>query len=109
MASKITIIGGGSSTFVPQLMRLFVESRPLAGSTIALMDVDARRLEVMDRLCRLLVDRLGADLTIESTTDRRESLVGADHVITAISVGGMDAWEMDIEIPARYGLYMPTA
>ncbi len=109
MASKITIIGGGSSTFVPQLMRLFIESRPLAGSTIALMDVDARRLEVMDRLCRLLVDRLGADLRIESTTDRRESLVGADYVITAISVGGMDAWEMDIEIPARYGLYMPTA
>ncbi len=109
MASKITIIGGGSSTFVPQLMRLFIESRPLAGSTIALMDVDARRLEVMDRLCRLLVDRLGADLRIESTTDRRESLVGADYVITAISVGGMNAWEMDIEIPARYGLYMPTA
>ena len=109
MASKITVIGGGSSTFVPQLMRLFIESRPLSGSTITLMDIDARRLEVMDRLCRLLVERLGADLTIESTCDQRASLVGADYVITAISVGGMDAWEMDIEIPARHGIYMAIA
>lgn len=106
MPVKITVIGGGSSTFVPQLMRLFVGSDMLRGSTITLMDIDAHRLEVMDRLCSILVEREGADLRIESTTDRRASLVGADFVIAAISVGGMDAWERDIEIPAKYGLYM---
>lgn len=104
--SKITIIGGGSSTFVPQLMRLFLTSTVLRGSTITLMDIDARRLEVMDRLCRILVEREDAELTIESTTNQRESLTDADFVITAISVGGMDAWEKDIEIPAQYGVYM---
>ncbi|NOZ29486.1 MAG: hypothetical protein GXP39_15735 [Chloroflexi bacterium] len=109
MGTKITIIGGGSSTFVPQLMRLFIGSEVLAGSTITLMDIDSHRLEVMDRLCRILVEREGADLTIESTTNQRESLVGADFVITAISVGGMDAWEKDIEIPAKYGVYMAIA
>ena len=31
--SKVTIIGGGSSTFVPQLMRLFLGSQVLKGST----------------------------------------------------------------------------
>ncbi len=109
MGTKITIIGGGSSTFVPQLMRLFIGSEVLAGSTITLMDIDWHRLEVMDRLCRILVEREGADLTIESTTNQRESLVGADFVITAISVGGMDAWEKDIEIPAKYGIHMAIA
>lgn len=103
---NITIIGGGSSTFVPQLMRLFIESPVLRGAKIRLMDIDAHRLEVMDRLCRLLVEKEQVDLTIESTTDRRASLAGADYVITAISVGGMDAWEKDIEIPAQFGLYM---
>ena len=107
--SKVTIIGGGSSTFVPQLMRLFLGSQVLKGSTITLMDIDAHRLEVMDRLCRLLVEKEGADLRIESTTDRRASLTGADFIITAISVGGMDAWEKDIEIPAKYGIYMVVA
>ena len=109
MAHKITLIGGGSSTFTPQLIRLFIESEVLRGSTITLMDIDAHRLEVMDTLCTQLVDREGADLKIESRTDRRESLIGADFVISAISVGGFDAWEKDIEIPARYGVYMPIA
>ena len=104
--AKITIIGGGSSTFVPQLMRLFIESDVLRGSTVTLMDIDANRLETMYRLCTLLVEREGSDLAIERTMQRRESLAGADFCITAISVGGMDAWEQDIEIPARYGVHM---
>ena len=107
MAYKITIIGGGSSTFTPQLMRLFIQSGVLHGSTITLMDVDAHRLEVMDTLCKQLVERERAELEIESTTDRRGSLVDADFVIGAIAVGGLDAWEKDIEIPAKYGVYMP--
>ena len=106
---KITIIGGGSSTFVPQLMRLFIRSECLRGSTIVLMDIDPHRLQVMDSLCQLLVRAEGADLTIESTTDQRASLVDTDFCITAISVGGMDAWEADIEIPAKVGLYMTIA
>jgi len=109
MSYKITVIGGGSSTFTPQLMRLFIESQVLKGSTITLMDVDAHRLEVMDRLCKQLVQWEGAHLTVTSTTDRRESLTGTDFVVAAISVGGMDAWEKDIEIPARYGITMPIA
>lgn len=109
MPSKVAIIGGGSSTFVPQLMRLFLASEALRGSTIALMDVDAHRLEVMERLCRALVKLERSDLVVESTTDQRAALDGADFVITAISVGGMDAWEKDIEIPAKHGIYMPIA
>jgi alpha-galactosidase len=104
--AKITIIGGGSSTFVPQLMRLFIESDVLRGSTVTLMDIDAERLETMHRLCTLLVEHEGADLEIGCSMQQRESLVGADFCITAISVGGMDAWEHDIEIPARYGITM---
>lgn len=106
MGHKITIIGGGSSTFVPQLMRLFITSAVLKGSTIVLMDIDAHRLEVMDRLCCALVEKESADLVIESTTNQRQSLIDTDFVIAAISVGGMDAWEKDIEIPARHGVYM---
>src|SRR5579883_482023 len=109
MGKNITIVGGGSSTFVPHLMRLFIESETLRGSTITLMDVDAGRLEVMDTLAQRLIQRESAALTVRSTTDQRESLAGADFVIVAISVGGMSAWEHDIEIPAKYGIYMHIA
>jgi len=104
---KITIIGGGSSTFTPILMKLLLKSEVLSGSTVTLMDIDPHRLKVMTALSKRLVEEKKADLKIESTTNQRESLVDADFVITAISVGGFDAWEKDIEIPAKYGIYMP--
>jgi alpha-galactosidase len=105
MPHKITIIGGGSSMFTPQLMSLFIQSKPLQGSTISLMDINPRRLELMDTLSKQLVQKTGADLKVESTTDRTAALTGADYVIVAISVGGFEAWEKDLEIPAKYGVY----
>ena len=103
---KITIIGGGSSTFTPQLMRLFIKSELLSGSTITLMDINKHRLKMMETLSKHLIKKEKADLRIETTTNQRESLVDADFVITAIAVGGNDAWEVDIELPAKYGIYM---
>jgi alpha-galactosidase len=107
MGYKITIIGGGSSIFTPQLIALFIKSKHLSGSNVTLMDINPQRLELMDVLSKQLVEKTGSDLKIESTTDRRQSLVDADFVIAAISVGGFDAWENDIEIPAKYGVYQP--
>ncbi len=107
MSYKITIFGGGSSIFTPQLIALFSQSTSLRGSTISLMDINQQRLELMDSLARRLVEKTGADLHIESTTNRVESLTGTDFVITSISVGGFEAWEKDLEIPAKYGIYVP--
>jgi alpha-galactosidase len=107
MPYRITIIGGGSSIFTPQLISLFIKSDVFQGSSIMLMDIDPHRLEVMETLGRLLVEKTGARLKIEGTTNRRDALVGTDFVIAAISVGGYDAWEKDLEIPARYGIYQP--
>jgi alpha-galactosidase len=73
------------------------------------MDIDPERLETMEVLAKRWINRRGVDLQTEITTDRTEALLGADYVIVAISVGGFDAWEHDIEIPARYGVYMPIA
>lgn len=109
MSLKVTIVGGGSSMFVPNLLRRFLEAPCLRGGTVSLMDVDAARLDVMDKLARRLVEAEGADLSVESTLDQRQALAGADFVIVAISVGGMAAWERDIEIPARYGVFMHIA
>jgi alpha-galactosidase len=70
------------------------------------MDVDEGRLSVMQALADRLIDGERSALRVTSTTDQRESLVGADYVIAAISVGGMDAWADDLEIPGRYGIVM---
>jgi alpha-galactosidase len=104
---KITVIGGGSSMFVPGLIRSLIQIPCFAGARLALMDTDARRAGVMRDLGTQLAE--AGDLEITATTDRRAALRGADFVIVAISVGGMGAWEADIEVPARYGVFMHIA
>jgi alpha-galactosidase len=103
---NVTIIGGGSSSFVPLLLRRLIQSRSLGDATVTLMDVDERRLGVMQELGDKLVEGERSALRVRSTLDQRESLTGADFVIAAISVGGMDAWAADLEIPGRHGLVM---
>jgi alpha-galactosidase len=109
MPVNVTIIGGGSSSFVPPLIRAFIQSDVLASARVTLMDVNKDRVEVMEALARKLIDSEGSALAVRSTRDQREALADADFVIVAISVGGMAAWANDIEIPAKYGLVMHVA
>jgi alpha-galactosidase len=109
MPAKVTIIGGGSSSFVPLLIRRLMQSPVLSGSQVSLMDIDEGRLGVMQSLAAKLIESESSALRVTSTTDQRESLDGADFVIAAISVGGMDAWANDLEIPGRYGIVMHVA
>ena len=49
-----------------------------------------------------------ADISVESDTDRRKILPGADVVVTTIAVGGRRAWEQDVLIPRKYGVFQPV-
>ena len=109
MGKQITMIGGGSSSFVPPLLRRFIRSEVLGDATLTLVDVNEPRLRTMEALGKRLIEAEGSALGLRATLDRREGLAGADFVIAAISVGGMDAWANDIEIPARYGIVMHVA
>lgn len=106
MSVRVTMIGGGSSSFVPPLLRRFIRSDELGDAELVLMDVDAARLETMVKLAGKLVEAEASPLRVSGTLDQREALTGTDFVIAAISVGGMEAWADDIEIPARYGIFM---
>ena len=106
MGPKVTIIGGGSSSFVPVLIRRLMQSEALEAARVSLMDIDEGRLGVMQALADKLIASEGSDIRVTSTLDQREALVGADFVIAAIAEGGMDAWANDLEIPGRYGIVM---
>jgi alpha-galactosidase/6-phospho-beta-glucosidase family protein len=106
---KLTVIGGGSSSFVPAWIRHPIRSELLSDATVTLMDVDEGRVRTMEALARKLIESEGSALRVRATLDRRESLADADFVIATIAAGGMAAWEKDIEIPARYGLVMHVA
>jgi len=101
---QITIIGGGSYQWSPELLADLLGTASLHGSHIVLEDIDPRPLEKMVPLAQKVNEALGAGVTISSTTDQKAALEGADFVIVTISTGGFESMAADLEIPARYGI-----
>lgn len=108
MGARITIIGGGSTHWTPNLLVDFVNHKSLSDSDVVLMDLDERALERAGGAARHIAERRGVPLTVTCTTDRDAALEGADFVITAFSVGGFESMRHDVEIPARYGIRQPV-
>jgi alpha-galactosidase len=102
--AKIVIIGAGSHVFTKNLITDFLSYPELRGSTISLMDIDRERLGLATAFAERLVEQHGLETVVESTTDRREALEGADYVVLSIRVGGLEANRLDLEIPAKYGI-----
>jgi alpha-galactosidase len=102
--SKISFVGAGSVVFTRNLCNDILLTPALQECTIALMDIDARRLAQACDLVRALIDRRGVRAKVEATTDRRAAVRGADYVITTFQQGGLEAYALDIEIPQCYGV-----
>ena len=102
--AKIVIIGAGSHVFTRNLVTDFLSYPELRGSSISLMDINEERLVLITEFTKKLVDQHGLKTKVESTTDRRTALEGADYVVLSIRVGGLEANRLDLEIPAKYGI-----
>jgi len=102
--TKIVLIGAGSHVFSRHLITDVLSYPELRDSTIALMDIAEEPLDLIMAFARKLVEQHRFKTRVESTTDRREALEGADYVIVAIRVGGEQATQADREIAAKYGV-----
>ncbi|MGA7672526.1 MAG: alpha-galactosidase [Nitrolancea sp.] len=102
--TKIAFIGAGSFVFTRNLVRDLLTFPMLEDATIALMDIDPKGLEFARRATERYVEATRAPATVLATTDRREALEGADAVLCTILPGGIDVWQHDILIPAKYGI-----
>lgn len=104
---KIVLIGAGSAVFTKGLIADFIQSG-FGKWEIALCDINPQILESITRLAKKMVEQKNADIMISSSTERRELLPNADFVVTTIAVGGRRAWEQDVIIPRKYGIYQPV-
>jgi alpha-galactosidase len=98
---KIALIGAGSTVFTRSLCNDILLTPALQESTIALMDIDAGRLQQAQSLVAAIIERRGLKAKVEATLDRRQAVEGADYVITTFQQGGLEAYRLDIEIPER--------
>jgi alpha-galactosidase len=101
---QVTIVGGGSYQWTPELLADLLGTESLHGAHVVLEDVDPRPLVKMEALARKLDEAIGAGASIVTTTDQRRALEGADFVIVTISTGGFDSMAVDIDVPARHGI-----
>jgi len=105
---KIAIVGAGSATFAAGIVRDLCLTPELHGSHVALMDVDAHRLEMIDRMARRLSGELGAGLSFSVTQAREPALTGADFVLNTAQVGGHDWTEAQRTLAEEHGYYRGT-
>ena len=107
---KITFIGAGSSVFMKNIVGDILQRPALAGAEIALMDINAERLEMSEVIAKKLVQTLGVPATVTSFSNQREALDGADFVVVCFQIGGYQpSTVVDFEIPKKYGLRQTIA
>lgn len=102
---KIVLVGAGSAQFGFDMLGDIFSSTALAGSEIALVDINAAALARVAATAQGHVEKEKLDFRITSSTDRRAVLAGADFVVISIEVGDRFAlWDMDWALPLQFGI-----
>ena len=104
MSRKIAIIGSGSYNFTTAVVSDILSYPALADARIALMDIDAERLEISRLTVAKLIQAGNYPASVTATEDRIEVLKGADAVICTIRIDPLSVWRKDLEIPLKYGV-----
>jgi alpha-galactosidase len=104
MAIKVAFIGAGSVGFTRALFNDILSVPELRDTTFSMTDINERNLTMVADLCQKAIDANGLPATIHATTDRTEALVDADYIINCTRIGGLKAFELDIDIPLKYGV-----
>lgn len=101
---KLAYIGGGSTRAAGTMASFIEQGIQFNGSEVVLIDLDAERLNVVATIARKMARARGLDLTITTTTNRREGLRDCDAVLTSFRSGGFEARYLDESIPLKYGV-----
>ena len=109
MKKKLVMIGAGSAMFTQGIIVDLLQKNPGGHQwTIGLCDTNAEVLADVKSFVQKMVQEKGETVEIEASTDRREVIPGADYIVSTIGVGGRQAWEQDVVIPRKYGVYQPV-
>jgi 6-phospho-beta-glucosidase len=101
---KLTVIGG-AGVRTPRLIPSLVRRAARIGlQEVWLMDNQAEKLELIGGLCQTLAKQYEAPFKIILSTDAREALSGANHVITTIRPGLEKGRAVDERIAFQHGV-----
>ena len=108
MSNKLVIIGAGSAMFTQGIVLDWLRRKPKGDWEVALVDLDEKVLSATEKMVRRYAMSAEEPLKISASTDRRAALPGATIVVCTIGVGGRRAWEQDVFIPRKHGIFQPV-
>ena len=104
MSFKVTFVGAGSIGFTRGILRDLLSVPEFHNIEVAFTDINEKNLDMVTQLCQRDIDENGLDIKIQSSLDRREALKDAKYILTVVRIGGLEAFETDIDIPLKYGI-----
>ena len=104
MAIKVAIIGAGSIGFTRRLMRDILSVPELTDTHFAFHDISKRNLEMIAQLAQRDIEANGLPARLTTSLDRRQALDGASYILNVTRIGGLEAFQSDIDIPLKYGV-----
>ena len=108
--TTITFIGAGSTVFTKNIAGDILHREALKGATIRLMDINPKRLEESEVVVSKLAKSMDANARIETYSDQRRALEGADFVVVSFQIGGYEpATVTDFDVPKKFGLRQTIA
>ena len=102
---NVTMMGAGSF-FTNSILKDVVLTRGSAGGELRLVDVDAERLALSEKLMRRILAKCGEEdrWTVRASLERREMLPGTDYLVNSIEVAGLACVRYDNDIPLEFGV-----
>lgn len=104
MSFKLAVIGAGSVGFTRTLFTDLMTVPEFHDIEVSFTDINQHNLDMVTTLCQRDLDENGVNIKIHATTDRREALTGARYIINCTRIGMLEAFELDVDIPLRYGI-----
>jgi alpha-galactosidase len=104
MSFKVAFIGAGSIGFTRGLLRDLLAVPEFNQLEVAFTDINEHNLQMVTALCQRDIDENGLDIQIQSTLNRREALRDARYIFSVVRIGGLEAFQTDVDIPLKYGI-----
>ncbi|MCK9858329.1 alpha-glucosidase/alpha-galactosidase [Paenibacillus sp. ATY16] len=104
MSFKVAFVGAGSIGFTRGLMRDLLAVPEFKDIQVAFTDINEHNLDMVTQLVQRDINENGLSIEIQATTNRKEALKDARYVFCVVRIGGLEAFQYDIDIPLKYGI-----
>ena len=104
MPIKVAVIGAGSIGFTRRLMADILMVPELQDTEFVFHDINRNNLDMIAQLAKRDIKANKLPAKLRTSMNRRRALEGADYVLNTTRIGGLDAFQLDIDIPLKYGV-----